>query len=64
MSVNPLLYKLSHEPRKDLVSVSNIADVSLYLISTSYSMHAWTQPTSTALAATAAPASIRATQES
>jgi len=32
ISVNPLLYKLSYDPRKDLVSVSNIADVSLYLV--------------------------------
>lgn len=32
VSVNPLLYKLTYDPRKDLVSVSNIADVSLYLV--------------------------------
>lgn len=32
VSVNPLLYKLSYDPRKDLVSVSNIADVNLYLV--------------------------------
>lgn len=32
VSVNPLLYKLGYDPRKDLVSVSNIADVSLYLV--------------------------------
>lgn len=32
ISVNPLLYKLSYDPRKDLASVSNIADVSLYLV--------------------------------
>ena len=32
LSVNPLLYKLSYDPRKDLASVSNIADVSLYLV--------------------------------
>lgn len=32
VSVNPLLYKLSYEPRRDLVPVSNIADVSLYLV--------------------------------
>jgi tripartite-type tricarboxylate transporter receptor subunit TctC len=32
VSVNPLLYKLSYDPRKDLVPVSNIADVSLYLV--------------------------------
>jgi tripartite-type tricarboxylate transporter receptor subunit TctC len=32
VSVNPLLYKLSYDPRRDLVSVSNIADVSLYLV--------------------------------
>jgi tripartite-type tricarboxylate transporter receptor subunit TctC len=32
VSVNPLLYKLSYDPRKDLLSVSNIADVSLYLV--------------------------------
>ena len=32
VSVNPLLYKLSYDPRKDLASVSNIADVSLYLV--------------------------------
>ena len=32
VSVNPLLYTLSYDPRKDLVSVSNIADVSLYLV--------------------------------
>jgi tripartite-type tricarboxylate transporter receptor subunit TctC len=32
VTVNPLLYKLTYDPRKDLVSVSNIADVSLYLV--------------------------------
>jgi tripartite-type tricarboxylate transporter receptor subunit TctC len=32
VSVNPLLYKLSYDPRRDLVPVSNIADVSLYLV--------------------------------
>jgi len=32
VSVNPLLYKLTYDPRKDLVSVSNIADVNLYLV--------------------------------
>jgi tripartite-type tricarboxylate transporter receptor subunit TctC len=32
VSVNPLLYKLNYDPRKDLVPVSNIADVSLYLV--------------------------------
>ncbi|MCW5660345.1 MAG: tripartite tricarboxylate transporter substrate binding protein [Burkholderiaceae bacterium] len=32
VSVNPLLYKLNYDPRKDLASVSNIADVSLYLV--------------------------------
>jgi tripartite-type tricarboxylate transporter receptor subunit TctC len=32
VSVNPLLYKLSYDPRKDLMPVSNIADVSLYLV--------------------------------
>lgn len=32
VSVNPLLYKLSYDPRKDLAPVSNIADVSLYLV--------------------------------
>ena len=32
VSVNPLLYKLGYDPRKDLVPVSNIADVSLYLV--------------------------------
>lgn len=32
VSVNPLLYKLSYDPRKDLTPVSNIADVSLYLV--------------------------------
>jgi tripartite-type tricarboxylate transporter receptor subunit TctC len=32
VTVNPLLYKLSYDPRKDLVPVSNIADVSLYLV--------------------------------
>jgi len=32
VSVNPLLYKLAYDPRKDLVPVSNIADVSLYLV--------------------------------
>ena len=32
ISVNPLLYKLTYDPRKDLASVSNIADVSLYLV--------------------------------
>lgn len=33
LSVNPLLYKpLPYEPRKDLVSISNIADVKLYLM--------------------------------
>jgi len=32
VSVNPLLYKLSYDPRKDLVPVSNIADVSVYLV--------------------------------
>jgi tripartite-type tricarboxylate transporter receptor subunit TctC len=32
VSVNPLLYKLSYDPRKDLVPVSNVADVSLYLV--------------------------------
>lgn len=32
VSVNPLLYKLSYDPREDLMPVSNIADVSLYLV--------------------------------
>ena len=32
LSTNPLLYRLSYDPRKDLASVSNIADVSLYLV--------------------------------
>lgn len=32
VSVNPLLYKLSYDPRKDLMPISNIADVSLYLV--------------------------------
>lgn len=33
LSVNPLLYKpLPYEPRRDLVSISNIADVKLYLM--------------------------------
>lgn len=32
VSVNPLLYKLSYDPRRDLVPVSNVADVSLYLV--------------------------------
>lgn len=33
LSVNPLLYKpLPYDPPKDLVSVSNIADVNLYLV--------------------------------
>lgn len=32
VTVNPLLYKLSFDPKKDLVSVSNIADVNLYLV--------------------------------
>lgn len=33
LTVNPLLYKpLPFEPRKDLVSISNIADVKLYLM--------------------------------
>ena len=32
ISVNPLLYRLTYDPRKDLASVSNIADVSLYLV--------------------------------
>jgi tripartite-type tricarboxylate transporter receptor subunit TctC len=33
LSVNPLLYKpLPYDPQKDLVSVSNIADVNLYLV--------------------------------
>lgn len=32
VSINPLLYKLNYDPRKDLASVSNIADVSLYLV--------------------------------
>lgn len=32
VSVNPLLYKLSYDPRNDLVSISNIADVNLYLV--------------------------------
>jgi tripartite-type tricarboxylate transporter receptor subunit TctC len=36
LSVNPLLYQpLPYDPRKDLVSVSNIADVNLYLVVTS-----------------------------
>ena len=36
ISVNPLLYQpLPFDPRKDLVSVSNIADVNLYLVTTS-----------------------------
>lgn len=35
VSVNPLLYRLSYDPRKDLVPVSNIADVSLYLVASS-----------------------------
>ena len=29
VSVNPLLYKLTYDPRKDLMPISNIADVSL-----------------------------------
>jgi len=33
LSVNPLLYQpLPYDPKKDLVSVSNIADVNLYLV--------------------------------
>lgn len=32
VSVNPLLYKLTYDPRKGLMPVSNIADVSLYLV--------------------------------
>jgi len=33
LTVNPLLYQpLSYDPKKDLVSVSNIADVNLYLV--------------------------------
>lgn len=33
LAVNPLLYQpLPYDPRKDLVSVSNIADVNLYLV--------------------------------
>lgn len=32
VSVNPLLYKLTYDPRKDLMPISNIADVSLYLV--------------------------------
>ncbi|MEO8297254.1 MAG: tripartite tricarboxylate transporter substrate binding protein [Burkholderiales bacterium] len=32
VSVNPLLYKLNYDPRKDLAPISNIADVSLYLV--------------------------------
>lgn len=33
LTVNPLLYQpLPYEPRRDLVSVSNIADVNLYLV--------------------------------
>jgi tripartite-type tricarboxylate transporter receptor subunit TctC len=33
LSVNPLLYKpLPYDPRKDITSVSNIADVNLYLV--------------------------------
>ena len=32
LSVNPLLYKPPFDPKKDLVSVSNIADVNLYLV--------------------------------
>jgi tripartite-type tricarboxylate transporter receptor subunit TctC len=35
ITVNPLLYKMSYDPRKDLVSVSNVADVSLYLVTSS-----------------------------
>lgn len=36
ISVNPLLYQpLPFDPHKDLVSVSNIADVNLYLVTTS-----------------------------
>lgn len=36
ITVNPLLYQpLPFDPRKDLVSVSNIADVNLYLVTTS-----------------------------
>jgi tripartite-type tricarboxylate transporter receptor subunit TctC len=36
LSVNPLLYQpLPYDPRKDIVSVSNIADVNLYLVVTS-----------------------------
>lgn len=32
LSVNPLLYKPPFDPKRDLVSVSNIADVNLYLV--------------------------------
>ena len=36
LTVNPLLYQpLPFDPKKDLVSVSNIADVSLYLVTSS-----------------------------
>jgi tripartite-type tricarboxylate transporter receptor subunit TctC len=36
LSVNPLLYQpLPYDPRRDIVSVSNIADVNLYLVVTS-----------------------------
>jgi tripartite-type tricarboxylate transporter receptor subunit TctC len=36
LSVNPLLYApLPYDPRKDLVSVSNVADVTLYLVTSS-----------------------------
>ena len=32
VSVNPLLYKLNYDPAKDLVSISNVAEVNLYLV--------------------------------
>ncbi|MBB4224967.1 Bug family tripartite tricarboxylate transporter substrate binding protein [Variovorax guangxiensis] len=32
LTVNPLLYQPPYDPKKDLVSVSNIADVNLYLV--------------------------------
>lgn len=35
LSVNPLLYKPPYDAKKDLVSVSNIADVNLYLVTSS-----------------------------
>lgn len=35
LTVNPLLYKPPYDPKRDLVSVSNVADVYLYLVASS-----------------------------